>query len=252
MRGLAFRGKFGANKRAVCAMSLHHSDNVLVHNCTFDEASGTGHRFDLQGCRYVTIRDNVFRGFDTSYGELYAEDIQADFSARIGASYPEPDLTRYDGLPSRDILVENNRWLPLTIGGTTYPAANPFGSHATMVGRREAFVGGRDAYVPLLVSPVCVSKGIALTSRLAWSVRLARQVYQIEADEYGCNRQQILPPRLPDKFNLHDICLYRQILSRIYRPPARLRPAGCQTQIPSANHAARIPFRTRAGLYFGR
>lgn len=136
MHGLIFRGKFGdATRRTVCAMSLHHSENVLVYNCQFIEAAGGGHRFDLQGCRGITIRDNVFKGFDTYYAELYAEDIQADFSARGGASYAEPILTSYDTLPCLNILVENNKWLPLTIGGTTYPAGNPFGSHGTMVGQ---------------------------------------------------------------------------------------------------------------------
>ena len=129
---LTFRGKFGTGGRGLCVLALNHSDDVLAERLNIAEASGGGHRFDLGGCRRVMIRDCVFQGFDTSLGSTYNEDIQADYSTRRSGSFLEPDVNCYDGLPSQDVVVENNHWLPWTTGGVTYPAANPFGTHGTV------------------------------------------------------------------------------------------------------------------------
>lgn len=132
LHDLTFRGKFGAGGRGLCVLALNHSDNVTVERVNVAEASGGGHRFDLGACRYVTIRDSVFQGFDSGLGSTYNEDIQADYSTRRSGSFIEADVNCYDGLPSMYITVERCTWLPLTIGATTYPAANPFGTHGTV------------------------------------------------------------------------------------------------------------------------
>lgn len=135
--GITFRGSFKAGaKRIACAFSLHHSENILVYGCRFIEMSGGGHRFDLGGCRNVTIRDNVFEGFDASSGSgLYNEDIQLDFSINGSLSHVEASTLCYDGLPTRDVFVTGNIWRGVTVGGVKYPAANPLGSHASAEAR---------------------------------------------------------------------------------------------------------------------
>jgi len=132
LRNITMQGKFGAGGRVACAMALNHSDWVTVENCKFTQMSGAGHRFDLAGCRFVTFRDCIFEGFDTSYGQYYPEDIQLDSSNATGNSFPEPDTNCFDGLPTVHVTVDNCKWLPLKIGATTYPAANAFGSHGGM------------------------------------------------------------------------------------------------------------------------
>lgn len=136
--GLKFKGEFKtATKagRSLCAFAMHHSEDVLVYDCEFIETSWGGHRFDLQGCRRVTIRDCVFHGFDkNSETRLwYNEDIQLDNSTRGGGSFAEPGTQCFDGLPCTDILVDGNRWLEY-VGpdGTLHPAANPIGTHSAV------------------------------------------------------------------------------------------------------------------------
>lgn len=152
--GMNFSGSFAAspNCRSACAFALHHCDNFLAYNNTFTEMSGTGHRFDLQGCRYVTIRDSVFKGFNTEHGLLYTEDIQLDFSTTLGGSFVEASTDCYDGLPTIHVTVDNNKWLPLTIGDKTYPAANPVGSHSSVLDQYHRFITITNNYVgPTLV-----------------------------------------------------------------------------------------------------
>lgn len=135
MHDLSFRGKFGSGGRGLCVMGLHHSENVTVERVDIEEASSGGHRFDLGGCRNIIIRDSVFRGFDDSQAGLYNEDIQPDYSNKRSGSFLEQDVSSYDGLPSTRVKVENCKFLPLTIEGKTYPAANPFGTHGTVYER---------------------------------------------------------------------------------------------------------------------
>lgn len=134
--GLNFRGSFESGKRRIaCAFSLHHSENITVRNCTFSEMSGGGHRFDLAGCRNIKIQECVFEGFDTSYGSgFYNEDIQLDFSINGSPSHTEESNLCFDGLPTRNVRVTGCEWRPLKKYGTTFPAANPMGSHSANEG----------------------------------------------------------------------------------------------------------------------
>lgn len=162
---LRFVGKFGADARGLCVMALHHSDNVVAERLVIEQCSGGGHRFDLQGCRYVTVRDSVFMGFDGTLGSLYNEDIQADFSSKRSGSFIESDLTCYDGLTSSHITVENNKWLPLKVGGFTYPAANPFGTHGTIYERYISDLVFRNNYIE---NPVSDTSGTGVPGTLAF------------------------------------------------------------------------------------
>lgn len=126
--GIRFKGSFAASGREACAFALHHSDNVLVEFCTFEEMQGQGHCFDICGSRNITIRDNKFLGFKTTGGAYQrSEAIQVDISSSGSVSVSD---TTYDGLPTINVTVTNNKFLPLTVGGVTYPAPNPLGSHS--------------------------------------------------------------------------------------------------------------------------
>lgn len=126
MYGLRFRADFAGGVGA-CAMALHHSQNVLVYDCDFEEFSGGGHVFDLAGCDGVTIRDCRFAGSNRNTGAH--ECIQVDISAYSSVSaHLEGDA--YDLLPTRRVLVTGNRFEPLKVGNTWYPCPQPIGSHA--------------------------------------------------------------------------------------------------------------------------
>ena len=146
--GIRFLGSFTDSRRVV-GMEWHHAQNLVVENCTFEQAISWGHTFDLQGCDGVTIRNCTWLGFDNMGPNAapYTEAIQLDVSALGGASAAEMDLTRYDALPTRNVLVEKCQFLPLTVNGVTYPCPNPLGSHA---GLEDTFYEGvvfRNNYV---------------------------------------------------------------------------------------------------------
>lgn len=132
IRGMRFLGSFTGTKRVV-GMSWHHAQNITIEDCIFEQCIAWGHTFDLQGCDGVAIRNNTWLGFDPTQSP-HSEAIQCDISALSGASVAEADITRYDALPTRNVLVEHNQFLPLTVGGTAYPCPNPIGSHGGVEG----------------------------------------------------------------------------------------------------------------------
>lgn len=126
MTGLTFRGNFSTSVDA-CALALHHSRNVLVTDCRFEQFSSKGHVFDLAGCENITIRDCIFSGSNRDTGSH--ECIQVDVSAYSSTSaHVEGDA--YDLLPTRNVLVDGCTFEPLKVGSTWYPCPQPIGSHA--------------------------------------------------------------------------------------------------------------------------
>ena len=128
---LEFRGSL-TNSRDACAFALHHAADVIISGCTIRDMCGLGHVVDLGGCEDITIRDNTFLGAQNNGSR--AEAIQIDLSA-VGAVSVLDAPGSYDALPTRRVTVDNNRFLPLTVGGTKYPAPVPLGSHAVWEGR---------------------------------------------------------------------------------------------------------------------
>jgi len=128
--GGTFQGDF-ANNIAICPFALHHTDNLEVFNTKFSQCMGQGHIFDLLGCSNIEIHHSIFEGFKSAgAGYAKSEAIQCDISAAGTSS--APDLPgSYDGLSTKHVNVHHNQFLPLTVGGITYPAPNPMGSHAT-------------------------------------------------------------------------------------------------------------------------
>lgn len=127
--GLTFRGKFGTGGSGIAA-TLHHAQGVTFRKCTWVESVVGGHCIDLMGCDGVLVDDCTFQGFNPSLTDNreYVEAIQLDYS--MVSSGGNDTLPSFDGLPTINVTVQNSRFIPLVVGGTTYPAPNPLGSHS--------------------------------------------------------------------------------------------------------------------------
>lgn len=142
IRDLEFRGTFGATPaegRRACAFALHHAQDVQIENCRFIEMAGRGHVADLNGCDMVTFRDCVFQGFQVEgSGFAAAECIQLDQSKNGSLSSSETvteTVKPYDGLLTKNLFIDNCKFLPLTKGGVDYPCPNPLGNHTVREGQ---------------------------------------------------------------------------------------------------------------------
>lgn len=125
--GVTFSGDFAGNRGA--SVTLIHSQNVLFKNCTFRECTIAGHPIDLGGCDSILIDNCVFLGQKETADREYTEAIQIDNAVAEGSGGIDASAS-YDGLASRNVTVQNCKFLPLTIKGVKYPAPNPLGSHS--------------------------------------------------------------------------------------------------------------------------
>lgn len=126
VRNIIFRGDF-ANE-ILCKLMFHHTENLLIENCQFIEATQSSHAIDMGGCRNVIIRACTFTGYDPA-GSDYAECIQVDHSTANGLNNPAGEEGTYDGLPCVNVTVESCTFEPLQIGSTWYAAPTPMGNH---------------------------------------------------------------------------------------------------------------------------
>lgn len=125
-RNIIFRGDF-ANE-ILCKIMFHHTENLLIENCRFIEATRSSHAIDMGGCRNVIIRACTFTGHDP-VGSDYSECIQVDHSTANGMNNPTGEEGTYDGLPCVNVTVENCTFEPLQVGATWYSAPTPMGNH---------------------------------------------------------------------------------------------------------------------------
>lgn len=130
VRGFRFdRGNFAGSSM----MSFHHAQHVLIEDCVWEGTVISSHGIDLPGSRDVTIRRCVFKG--DRDGTPYKESINLDWSYIGGTASQVNDApSSYDGLPCRDILIEDCVSTDFTVGGTHYDAPNLVGSHASCEG----------------------------------------------------------------------------------------------------------------------
>lgn len=112
--------------------SMNHAQNITFKNCYFYNAeTPEGHYFDIDGSHNVRIENSVFMGYNSSKLRPYKEAIQIDYSNPVAISY-KLNNDQYDNLPSYDIHVVNNRFLPIrNADGIKYYAPNPIGEHTT-------------------------------------------------------------------------------------------------------------------------
>jgi len=133
--GFTFKGDF-ATAKMLCPFAFHHAQNVTVERCVFDQVQGTGHTFDLCGCDNITVRDCVWYGFynNLTGGYRRSEAIELDISESTALSYPDSPGS-FDGLFTKNVLVDNCQFLPVTVSAVDYPCPNPLGAHAPREGK---------------------------------------------------------------------------------------------------------------------
>ncbi|MBQ0837628.1 glycosyl hydrolase family 28-related protein [Lactiplantibacillus pentosus] len=110
--------------------SMNHAQNITFEDCYFYNAENPeGHYFDIDGSHNIRIENTTFFGFNSSKARPYKEAIQVDYSNPVAMSY-KIDGDKYDNLPSYDIHVINNRFMPIrNSDGIRYYAPNPIGEH---------------------------------------------------------------------------------------------------------------------------
>lgn len=145
--GLRFLGDF-AGDNSICGFALHHAADVTIERCIFEQAQGTGHCIDLNGCDGVVVSHCEFVGFNNHLTGGYnrMEAVQLDVSHAGAVSYPDT-AGSYDFLLTRNVLVEHCKFLPITVGATTYPCPNPIGAHGQVEGKFYSQIRFRDNYV---------------------------------------------------------------------------------------------------------
>jgi len=131
--GLTFQADYEQPFTA-CAFALNHAQDIVVERCRFIQAQGSGHTFDLNGCRRITIRDCVFAGFlSRQASSATSECIQLDQSMPGSLTHRDEDAGM-DALFTREVSVLDCEFLPLEVNGVRYPAPNPIGAHAVREG----------------------------------------------------------------------------------------------------------------------
>ncbi|MFW4406581.1 N-acetylmuramoyl-L-alanine amidase [Lactiplantibacillus paraplantarum] len=119
------------NGQSSITQSLNHAQQVHFNNNTFYNCEKpNGHFLDIDGSRNIFINQSKFYGFNTDEHNDYKEGIQIDYSDRTAMSYAVSS-DQYDELPSYNIYVNNNYFLPVMSGQQIkYYAPNPIGEHA--------------------------------------------------------------------------------------------------------------------------
>ena len=107
----------------------NHVENLSFTNCTFEQGMANGHYIDLGGCRNVRIIGCTFLGMNPLTNRNYIEAVQIDVNTMQGSSWKAEPASSFDGLPTRDVLIDGCFFGEVTVGSTTYPAPNPVGSH---------------------------------------------------------------------------------------------------------------------------
>ncbi len=128
--GATFQGDNTEMGQSVFTQSVHHATNISFDKCVFDNAeSPTGHYIDLDGSHDIDITNSVFTGFNGS--KDFKEAIQVNYSNAKAMSYKNPG-DQYDNLPTYDVNVDNNQFLPVSkaSGRVISYAPNPIGEHA--------------------------------------------------------------------------------------------------------------------------
>lgn len=149
--GLTFKGDF-LNNINVCGFALHHAQDVVIEDCVFSQCQGTGHCIDMGGCSGITIRRCRFYGFNQNSTEGYsrAECIQFDNSTSGGMSVND-SIGSFDGIPTKNVVIEDCEFAEITVEGTWYSAPNPMGSHSSIEGARASNIVFRNNVVGSII-----------------------------------------------------------------------------------------------------
>jgi len=129
-KGATFQGDNTAKGQSSFTQSINHATNVTFSGCTFYDAEAPyGHDLDIDGSHDIQVTNSTFVGFNGI--QDFKEAIQIDYSDLIAMSYRNPG-DKYDDLPTYDVTVNKNRFLPIygTSGQISSYAPNPIGEHA--------------------------------------------------------------------------------------------------------------------------
>lgn len=123
-----FMGYLQGDSRKSLSITLNHAENVRFENCRFINCITNGHAIDLAGCNDVDIYNCQFIGSHFVDGREYTEAIQIDSSAPAAL---ENGFSNYDSLPTKNVRVENCKFLPYydSSGRIVQYAPNPIGNH---------------------------------------------------------------------------------------------------------------------------
>lgn len=126
-----FTGSNSRDGQSSFTQSMNHAQNISFNNCTFYNCENPyGHNFDIDGSRNITVQGSSIIGFNGNQNNQFKEAIQIDYSDRYAMSYVVKG-DQYDDLPTYNVRVSNNRFLPIWNGQKikTY-APNPIGEHS--------------------------------------------------------------------------------------------------------------------------
>ena len=131
IKGGTFVGINEVNKNI--SFTMNHAQHCIFEDMEFYYGNSNGHVFDLAGCDDITIKNCTFNGRVFVAGKTYVEAIQIDNSTSGSLSN---NFSNYDSIPTRNVLVEECRFLPIkdSSGNITSYAPNPIGSHNYEVG----------------------------------------------------------------------------------------------------------------------
>jgi len=135
--GGTFQGSL-KDSNYITPFGLHHAQyctfrDIRIENCQ----AGGSHCFDLGGCEGIRVQNCTFLGtVDViSSGNNVAEAVQLDGSY-MGTLTGGTENVGFDGLLTRDVVVENCNYLPFTDSeGTVWPCANALGAHFMVEGK---------------------------------------------------------------------------------------------------------------------
>lgn len=162
-----FKGDNTPLGQSIFAQSIHHAKNVTFNNCTFDNAeSPGGHCLDIDGSHHISITNSRFVGFNPEKNQDYKEAIQIDYSNLTAMTYRNPG-DKYDNLPTYDVKVNNNQFLPIYghAGQITSYAPNPIGEHIVYNNGRSGVIHDIHFTNNTIIDPKPLSKNDSATIR---------------------------------------------------------------------------------------
>ncbi|MCH4160807.1 MAG: glycoside hydrolase family 55 protein [Bifidobacterium sp.] len=130
-KNITFRGDY---RHLIPSQTIYqaiiHANNITFDACTFDMVQRPyGHVLDVDGSSGVRVSNSTVIG-SPNRGQTFKEAFQMDVAA-LGASGYYDKHTVFNNLPTINMTIEHNRFLPLRSksGRLLLPAAAPFGTH---------------------------------------------------------------------------------------------------------------------------
>lgn len=117
-------------------IGCHHVSNIKLLNCNYTDALNGESALKLFGCDDILVDNCVFTGFEPNGNKGYIQCIRLDSSTKESTSNTVYSDSTYDGLPTKNIVVQNCKFLPLYNSTKTIlkHAPTPIGNHRFVKG----------------------------------------------------------------------------------------------------------------------